>query len=128
MKLSTLFTINAIIAAVFGISFVLIPATMLSIYGITLSPAGVVLARLLGAEFLSYSALTWFARYLKETETQRIIILGCLIGFGIGLIVALMGQLTGVFNLLGWSNIIVYLLFTLGYGYFYFTKPISSEQ
>ncbi len=128
MKLSTLFTINAIIAAVFGISFVLIPATMLSIYGVALSPAGVVLARLLGAEFLSYSVLTWFARNLKETETQRIIILGCLIGFGIGFIVALMGQLTGVFNLLGWSNVIVYLLFTLGYGYFYFTKPTYPEQ
>ena len=128
MKLSTLFTINAIIAAVFGISFVLIPATMLSIYGITLSPAGVVLARLLGAEFLSYSALTWLARNLGETETQRIIILGCLIGFGIGFIAALMGQLKGVFNLLGWSNVIIYLLFTLGYGYFYFTKPISPGQ
>ncbi len=128
MKLSTLFTFNAIIAAIFGISFVVIPSTMLSIYGVTLSPAGVILARLLGAEFLSYSALTWFARNLKETETQRIIILGCLIGFGIGFIVALMGQLTGVFNLIGWSNVIVYLLFTLGYGHFYFTKPTSPEQ
>ncbi len=128
MKLSTLFTINAIIAAVFGIIFVLIPATMLSIYGATFSPAGVVLARLLGAEFLSYSVLTWFARNLKETETQRIIILACMVGFGIGFIIALMGQLEGVFNLLGWSNVIVYLLFTLGYGYFYFTKPSSPEQ
>ncbi len=128
MKLNTLFILNAIIAAVFGVSFVLIPATMLLIYGVTLSPAGVVLARLLGAEFISYSVLTWFARRLNETEIQRIIILVCLIGFGVGFIVTLMGQLAGVFNLLGWSNVIVYLFFTLGYGCFYLKKSAFSEQ
>ncbi len=125
MKLRTLLTINAIIAAIFGMGFLIIPKTILSIYGGTLTDVGTILARLLGAEFLSYAAITWLARNIKETRMLRIIVPGCLIGFGLGFIVFLLAQLSGVFNFLGWSTVMVYLFFTLGYGYFYFKDPVT---
>ncbi len=37
MKLSTLLSIDAIVSAVFGLTFVLVPETVMSFYGVTLS-------------------------------------------------------------------------------------------
>ena len=45
-----------------------------------------------------------------------------------GLIAALMGQLAGVMNALGWSIVALYLLFTLAYAYFLFMKRDESTS
>ncbi len=126
MKLSILFTINAIVAFVFGLTFVLVPETSISLYDITLSPGGVIITRLLGAAFLGYSVLTWSARNAGESEARQAIVLTLVISDTIGFIVALLGQLSGVVNALGWSTVAIYLLLALGFGYFQFMKPSAS--
>lgn len=126
MKLSTLFTINAIVAFVFGLAFVLVPETSISLYAITLSPGGVIITRLLGAAILGYSVLTWLSRNAEESEARQAIVLTMVISETIGFIVALLGQLSGVVNALGWSTVAIYLLLALGFGYFQFMKPSAS--
>jgi hypothetical protein len=37
--------------------------------------------------------------------------------------VAVLGQVSGVVNALGWLTVAVYLFYALGYGYFQFVKP-----
>ena len=37
-------------------------------------------------------------------------------------VVALQGQLSGIVGPLGWLTVALYLLFTLGYGYFQFAR------
>jgi hypothetical protein len=44
----------------------------------------------------------------------------------VGLAAALTGQLTGAVNALGWSTVLIHLLFTLGSGYFLFVKGGES--
>jgi len=44
------------------------------------------------------------------------------IGAGIGGMVSLLAQFRGVMNDLGWSSVVIYLLFALGFGYFQFAK------
>lgn len=126
MKLSVLMVINAIVAVLFGIAFVLAAGPLLLLYGITLSPGGAVVARLFGAALIGFAVILWFARNVKESEARRAIVLGFFIEHVIGFIVALLAQLSGVVNNLGWSTVVIYLLLALGFGYFQFVKPSDS--
>ncbi len=123
MNLKNLFTINAVIALLFGLTFVLIPATALGWYGITLLPAaGILLARLFGATLLSHAVITWLARPLGASEARSAIVLGLLVTDACAFVVSLLAQLDGVANNLGWSTVAIYLLLGLGYGYFQFVN------
>ncbi len=123
MSLRTVFTINAIVAVLFGLAFVLAPAAALSPYGVTTDQAGLNISRLFGAATLGYAVLAWSARNAEDSAARRAIVLALFLGFAIGFFASLAGQLTGVVNALGWSTVAIYLLFALGYGYFQFSAP-----
>lgn len=126
MTLRNLFIVNAVLAFVFGVAFVLVTTQLVSLYGGTLNPAGIIVARLLGATLLGISVFTWFARDAEDSEARRGIVLGQFVHTAIGFIVLLVGQLSGLMNPLGWSIVAIYLLLALGYGYFQFVKPGAS--
>jgi len=123
MKLRSLFIVNTIIALPFGVGAVLAPKAFLSLYGATLDPAGSLTMQFAGVPLIGIGLLTWLARNATESETRRAIVLALLITDIVGFIVALLGQLYGVLNVLGWSTVGIYLLLALGYGYFQFAKP-----
>ena len=122
MSLNVLFTLNVIVGLLFSLGFLIVPEQLISLYGATLSPAGVLVARLFGALILGFIAILWVARDSGESEARRAIVMGGFVGWGVGFIVTLVGQFSGVVNNLGWVNVILYLLFTLGFGYFQFVK------
>ena len=126
MKLRNLFIVNAVVSFVFGIPLVLAPAMLLSLYGVTLSEAGIVVTRLYGAALLSHCLLTWLARDAPDSEARRAIVPALFISDFIGFIVGLLGQLAGLANPLGWSIPVIYVLLALGYGYFLLVKPSAS--
>lgn len=126
MKLRNLFIVNAVISFVFGIPLVLVPMMLLSLYGITLGEAGIVVTRLYGAAMLSHCLLTWLARGAPDSEARRAVVPALFISDVIGFIVGLLGQLAGLANPLGWSVPVIYGLLALGYGYFQFVKPSAS--
>ena len=126
MKLSTMFIIYAAISAIFGLAFVFVPETSLALYGITLSPGGILIARLFGAALLEFALLSWLARNAGDSEARKAIILAVFIGEAVGFIVVVLGQLSGEVNALGWSTVAVYLLLALGFGYFQFMKPSTA--
>jgi hypothetical protein len=126
MKLGTVLTLNAIVAVLFGLGFVLVPGALTSLYGATLSAAGIYVARLFGAAVLGFAALAWFARDAQESVARRAIVLGLFVSWAVGLICALVGQLAGAVNALGWSTVVIYLLFALGLAYFQFIEPSAS--
>ncbi len=114
---------SAVLALGLGIALVLIPEPLVLLYGLTLPPAGIFIARLLGAEFIGYGLLAWFVRDAVDSELRRAILLVIFATDAIGFVVALLVQLSGLMNLLGWSIVGIFLLLALGYGYFRFVKP-----
>ena len=126
MKFSTLLVVNAVVALVYGIGLVLLPSTLLSIYGVTPGPAVNLASQLFGVELLHVGLICWFARKVSDSPAQRAIIIASLIGQVIGLVVSLMGTLSGVFNAVGWSAVAIYLVLALGYAYLQFMKPSHS--
>jgi hypothetical protein len=127
MKLKTLLIINAVIAAVFGIAFVLVPSQVGSLYGVEATAALDYMGRLFGAALIGYAVLSWSARNANESTARTAIVLALLIGNGVGFVVALIGQINQVPNALGWSTVVVYLLLALGFAYFQFVKPVPQE-
>jgi hypothetical protein len=81
---------------------------------------------MLGGEFLCFGVITWIARD-RSMETQLLLALGCLIGFGVGAIALAWGQLAGVFNVLGWSMVATYVFFAGAYGVLYLKRPGSLD-
>ena len=125
MKLNTLMVINAIVAAVFGIAFVLVPAQVIQLYGITVDAPLKYVGQLFGASLVGFAFLTWSARNATDSDARRAIVLALFVSDGVGFIVALIGQLAGVVNSLGWLNVAIYLILALGFGYFQFARPAS---
>ena len=128
MKLSTLMVVNALVAAVFGVGFVVVPGQVMSFYGPEVTPPLEYMAQLFGAALLAFAVLTWTARNAPDSATRRAILLAMVVGDGIGFIVSLIGQLGGVMNALGWSTVVIYLLLALGFGYFCFAQPKATGQ
>jgi hypothetical protein len=129
MKLSALMIVNAIVATVFGLGFILAPGQVASFY----SPEGAgpeggavlqVVAQLFGAALITFAVLTWVARNAPDSEARRAILLALFIGDSVGCIIALIAQFGGAVNALGWSTVAIYLLLAIGFGYFSFAvKP-----
>jgi len=128
MKLKTLMIINAIVAIVFGVTFVIIPAQAYSLYDITPDEQLIYMGQLFGAALIGFALLTWMARNATDSDARRAIVLALFIADGIGFVVALIGQLSNVVNALGWSTVAIYLLLASGFGYFQFFKPASSQK
>ena len=126
MKLSNLLVVNAIVALVYGISFVLAPATVLSLHGMTQGTSEALAGQYFGLSLIAIGLLTWFARNVTDSDAQRAIILALLISDVIGVIVSVLGTVSGVMNAVGWSAVGIYLLLALGYAYFQFMKPSAS--
>jgi hypothetical protein len=126
MKLNTLLTINTIIAAVFGLAFVVAPTPTGLMYGLPPNPAAAYLGQLLGAVFIGIGVMTWMARKDVGSVALRAIVLALFISNCIGFVVALVNQLAGVVNALGWGSVALYLVLALGYAYFQFVQPSIS--
>ena len=118
--------IAAVIAFIFGLSFILVPSQLLSMYGETLGITGQWVARYLGSAFIGIGVVNWFARNAAYNGAMRAIVLGTFVLAITGLIVAVLDLINGAGNALSWLTIAVYVFLTLGFGYFQFTKPESA--
>jgi len=126
MKLNVLLVVAAVIAAVFGVAFVVASGPLLSIYGVTLDKAGTLVAQLFGASLIGVAVLNWLARNVTDPDARRAVIFANLTQDVVGFVVILIGQLAGIPNAFGWSNVAIYLLLALGFGYIQFMQPRSS--
>jgi len=123
MKFKNLLVINAVVALVYGISYQFVPKTILSLYGLTTGQGEILMSRLFGAPLIGIGLLTWFVRNIRDSETQRALILSMLVYHLIGFVITIHGTVTGVMSAAGWTGVGIFLFFTLGYAYFQFIKP-----
>ena len=115
MRLNTLLLIAGLFALVFGLGFLLIPATLLPLYGVEPGPATVLMSRFFGAALMQLGTALYLVREAREPGTQRGLVIAGVFGSLAGLTVALMGQLNGLVNAMGWSTVLIYGALLLGY-------------
>ena len=123
MTLRTVFSINIPISVFFGITCLLLPNWLFSLYGVELTEPGIFMTQLAGAAYLGFGALAMQARSAASKEFRLAAALALFVQDSIGAIVSIIGQTSGYFNSMGWTTVAVYLLLALGYGYFRFIRP-----
>lgn len=121
MKLRYVYIANSAVSLIFALGLLLAPALMLAIYGISgSSAADKLLGQLLGVHLLAGGLITLFAMDAGDGKTEQAITLSFFIANALGLIVTVGGTLTHTSTALGWIPAVVYLLLTLGFGYYRF--------
>ncbi len=118
MKLSTVFSVTAVITFIFGVAFILAPVATISLYGSTLEGVGVFIARYFGAALLGFAFLAW----LNRNTTSKGVPVGFFAGMVLGFVVALYDAFAGTHNALVWMNVVIYLVLGAGFGYYSFMK------
>lgn len=125
MKLSSFLMVKAIVCFLFAIGYIVVPVATGSIYEITLDPDGIVMARFFGALLFGIGLILWLSRN-ADWNVLKGITLSLFIADTAGFIIALVAQLSGVMNSLGWIIVVIWLLLALGLGYFRFLKPSKT--
>jgi hypothetical protein len=115
MRSSTAFLIGAVLALAFGLGFLLMPAMVLSIYGVAGDVPTALMGRFFGVALLQVGATLWLLKETRDAATQRGLALGGAIGAACGIVVALMGTLAGTLNAMGWSVVAIYALLLFGF-------------
>ena len=123
MKLKTLMVITTIVGLLFGLSFIIAPAWTEASYGVNLDIGGQYIARLLGSVYLGYAVLLWLARNSPNSGTRRAIVVSAFVTMVLGLILSIYDRIVGIENALAWSSLAIFLLLSIGFGYFSFIKP-----
>lgn len=123
MSFKNLMIIKAIVCLAFGILLLAIPDMLLSIFGATLGAGGMFTAREYGSSLFGNLFLCWFARNSEESDARRAIILALFIYDLIAFVMTSITVISGILNPLGWLIVLVYLFFTLGFGYFLVKTP-----
>ena len=122
MKLSSFLIVRSIVALAYALALLLVPAFLLFLYGVISTPGLNLMSRFLGVELIAVGLLCLNARKFTDPGVLRAILTSLLIAEAVGVVIAIYGTLSGVFNPLGWSIVLIYGLFSLGYVYFLFVK------
>jgi hypothetical protein len=75
------------------------------------------------AMLVGIAILCYFASNATASELRKKVILSLFVADTIGLVLALIAQLGGKMNGLGWILVVLWLVLALGLGYFSFLKP-----
>ena len=124
MTLTNLFRLHTVLAAIYAIGLVLFPGVVIGLLSDEpLGSVGTDVTRLLGAALVLVTLLTWAASRMRDTAARRAIALSLFVYTTLGAVITLLGQFAGTWGALGWSSIVSYLIFVVGYGYFLWVRP-----
>jgi hypothetical protein len=126
MSLRRLFMLNGAIAGGYGIALLIATDPILEIYGITPSPEGVYMARWFGLGLLAMGLSTWLARDAADSAGAQAVARALAVSYGIGVVLAVWGTLSGPFNTLGWIAVGLNLLLGSGFAWSQLTRAGSA--
>ena len=115
MRSNTLFLAAGVLALAFGLGFLLVPATVLPIYGAATDPATLLMSRFFGVVLVHLGLVMYLLREIRDPGSIRALAFAGVVGSVCGMAVAATGVLGGVTNALGWSTVGIYALLLLGY-------------
>jgi hypothetical protein len=119
MKLSTYAIIITILAAGFGLAFLLIPVKVAAFYGVGLEGGGVVAARYFGVSNLFIGMIFWsYSSVAPSAKSWPKLLLYSLVYDILQLIVTVMAILDNQSNSMGWTTVALFALLALGSVYY----------
>jgi hypothetical protein len=117
MKRQVFFAIAGVVAALFGLSFLLVPEMSLRTYGVPAEPHNVMQARYFGSALLALGLLWFLARDTEDPKAIRAILVAALVGNLAGGVISLSSVGT-LQNGMAWMSVAIYAAFALASAYF----------
>lgn len=118
MNYRLLATINAVLLAVVGLIFLVVPVLALDFFNTETYTATSLVARFLGSAMLLAGMFIWVAKDLTDVGTVRTMTIMLLVSSLVSFILTLVGMVgVDVIRANGWIPLVVQILFVLGYGY-----------
>jgi hypothetical protein len=114
-------SVHAVLLLLFGLGFLIAPNRVLAIYNAQTDPVGELASRAFAVNNLMLFVVLWIGRDHLLTRMGRGLIAALFIGTSINLFLAIQGQMNGTLSAIGWMNVILYLVFALGYGIFLYS-------
>ena len=114
--LRTTFLIHAIIAILFGLTYLLVPEMVGGIMQWDMSDASY---RVLGAALVAIGVSSWLGYKASVWGEVRITVLFEIVWTVLGAVVTAWALLTGAMPSAGWLNFAVFAVFAILFGYFY---------
>jgi hypothetical protein len=106
------------ISVLSGLAALFAPAQMGALFGITLTDVAVSQARLLGAAYLGYAVIAWFARDVTDRTAGRAIALGSALSWAISAVVTVMAVASGLAGSQAWLLVVVEAVFATAWASF----------
>jgi len=116
--MNTLFLVYLIVEAIFGIGFLFVPGLLMDPMGLTLDETSTTFARMVGSLIISLPVLLFFARKSASSEFKRGVVYCIFTYLLASTIILLINQIKGLMNAMGWSVVILHLVFLLWFGYY----------
>jgi len=116
--MNTLFLVYLIVEAIFGIGFLFVPGLLMDPMGLTLDETSTTFARMVGSLIISLPVLLFFARKSTSSEFKRGVVYCIFTYLLASTIILLITQIKGLMNSMGWSVVILHLVFLLWFGYY----------
>lgn len=111
-----------VVAAVFGLAFLVAPSQLVALYGVTLTPQSEVIGRIAGSVILGFAIVFWGARDGDAVEALKAAMIGGLVANALDALILLHATVTGLLNGLGWLQVLINGALAVGFWYFTFGK------
>lgn len=128
MNYRTMFMINAFIAALLGLGFLIVPGRILDQFGVDEYAATKLISQFFGTALLGLGLLLWFAKDVSDANLQKGMAIALLVGAAAGLVITVFGTTSGVLRANWWIALVVYAILGLASAYLVFLKPKQLTQ
>jgi hypothetical protein len=118
MNRRTFLLIAAGVSVGSGLAALLVPAQVATVFGVQLNDVGLSQTRLLGAAYLGYAVIVWFAMDVRDLAAQRAIALGNVVSWALSLVVTVAGIATGLAGTQSWLLVVLEVGFAAAWAYF----------
>ena len=117
-----------VVAAVFGLAFLLAPSQLVALYGVKLTPQSEVIGRIAGSVILGFAIVFWSARDGNAVEALKGAMTAGLVANALDCLILLHATATGLLNGLGWLQVLINGALAAGFWYFTYGKGKSAAS
>ena len=126
MTMRGLMFVNALLAAVHGLCFLLLSSFALAFYGVTAGAGERLMGQLFGTELLVVALICWLGKGLRDAAASKAIAIAMCLPNAVGTVVVGMATVGGAMNLFGWLGTAIYGFLAVSYGWLLFAAPASA--
>jgi hypothetical protein len=118
MTINTFIKIAGAVAILFGIGWLVFPRFMAAAYGVVTLGDVILVTRFLGLTSIGWGLVGVLVSQSTDWTALRSVVVGGAVGNILGVIVSAWYTINGVLNAAGWSAVILYGIFFLGFAYY----------